>query len=180
MDDDRGTLLNAMEGDEEEEYEFRMMFSDLSGRVGALNWALSDNKVNEYFDDFLVGILGNRYRTVGWDGFQEDYYGLTGFESELAVTASGNRLMKLTKETLLSIAGQCIGIVISFLDVRHQYDYLKASFDILKDQNTAILETITAVSEAYEAAAAEAFRPYSEQTKRFTALLDTIPEREWI
>ena len=47
--------------------------------------------------------------------------------------------------------GQCFGILIAFLDLRQQYDYLKATFDILRDENTSLLQQIKAIDAAYDA-----------------------------
>jgi hypothetical protein len=177
-DDD--TLLNALDGDEEDEYEFRMLFGDLSAKCDFLNEAMADNYVTEHLDDFLVGCLGGRYCVIGYDGYEEDYFGLTRFESGLAQTESGKRLMRLTKEQLLSVAGQVMGIVISFLDVRQKYDYLRATFDILKDQNTSILDNIKAIEEAYEKAANENFYDGQPNTRLFNTLLSNLPDRAWL
>jgi hypothetical protein len=72
--DDDDTLLNALDGDEEEAYEFKMAFFDLEAKSESLYGCLRDSYVTEYFDDFLVGILGNRYNMVGYDSFEEDYF----------------------------------------------------------------------------------------------------------
>lgn len=75
------TLLNALIANEsdEEEYEFRIMFSDLSAECEKLQEILFDNYTTEHFDDFFVGIMcGNRspYELIGYDSFEEDYYRL--------------------------------------------------------------------------------------------------------
>ena len=74
IEDDSETLLAALDGDEEEEYEFKMMFFDLSAKCDRLSEVLYDGYGAEYFDDFLVGVAGNRYELVGYDGYEEDYY----------------------------------------------------------------------------------------------------------
>jgi predicted nuclease with TOPRIM domain len=174
------TLLNALDGDSEEEYEFRIAFSDLEGKVEELSSMLYQSDAKEYFDDCTVGLIGNRYKTVGYDMMQEDYFGLTGYEAELAHTLSGQRMMKHTKQEMLSIIGQCLGIVMAFLDIRHSYDYLKAVFDILRDSNTALLKTIKDIEAAYYAAEKEGFVSYAKETRRFESLLCMLPDIAWI
>jgi hypothetical protein len=177
MGDDEA-LLDAMNGDDEEAFEFKMLFGDLSALCERLDGSIRDNYVTEHFDDFFVGLLGNRYDLVGYDYFQEDYYSLTRFEGDLAQTESGKRLMRLTKEQIIAVAGQCIGILMSFLDLRHKYDYLKASFDVLKDQNTSILDSIKAIEQAYEKAEADGF--CGENGKAFDWHLSGLPDKYWI
>jgi hypothetical protein len=177
---DSDTLLNALDGDDEAEYEFRMAFSDLSAKIESLNDALRDSCVQEYFDDCTVGLIGNRYTTIGYDSVQEDYFGLTRFEQELAYTESGKKLTRRTKQEMISIIGQCLGIVMAFLDIRHSYDYLKATMDILRDENTSLLQIIKDIETQYKAAEERDFSPYTDETRRFDALLSRLPERAWI
>jgi hypothetical protein len=179
MSDD-STLLDAMDGDEDDAFEFQMLFCDLSGKCESLMNAVEESGVQENFDDFMVGMLGNRYKAVGYDSVEEDYFSLTRFEGELAKTESGKRLLRLKKEELLSVCGQCIGTAIAFLDVRQSYDYLKATFDILKDKNTSVLQNIKAVEAAYDEAATEGFIFYSPKTREFEQLILQLPERTWL
>lgn len=184
-DQDDETLLNALDGDEEDAYEFRMAFSDLEakanelvdlfysmGRSGDITWRV--------YDDCTVALVGNRYNLVGFDGTEEDYFSLTGYERNLACKEAGKRIMRMTKADMLSTIGQCMGILVAFLDVRQSYDYLKATFDILRDENTSLLDTIKAIDTAYEAAEAVGFQNWYEEEKCFDRLLDCLPNRAWI
>jgi len=177
MSDDE-TLTSALNVDDEEAYEFRMLFMDLSAKCEKLDGILREEYVSEHFDDFLVGMLGNRFNTIGYDGYEEDYYNLTRYESELAQSESGKRALRLTKEQLLSTCGHCLGIVISFLDVRHSFDYLKASFDILKENNTSILKVIKDIEALYEKAVDDGF--YGENKKLFNAYIEGLPDEVWL
>lgn len=180
MESDGETLLNALDGDEEDEWEFRMAFTDLDGKAENLRNMLDDIDIREYFDDCTVGLIGNRYKTVGYDDFEEDYFSLTSFEQELAYSEAGKKFMRRTKQEMISIIGQCWGIVISYLDIRQKYDYLKATFDILKDENTSILKNIADINEAYEAASKEGFYEYSKEFRRFETLVNDLPGRIWL
>lgn len=179
MSDDE-TLLNALDGDEDDECEFKMMFCELSAKCDNLMEAIRDADLQEYFDDFLVAIVGNKYNALGYDSYEEDYFHLTSYEGGLAQTESGKRIMRLTKPEMLSIAGQCFGTALAFLDVRYSYDYLKATFDILKDENTSILQIVKDIEAAYEEASKEDFYEYSDETRRFENLVSQLPERIWI
>lgn len=184
-DQDDETLLNALDGDEEDAYEFRMAFSDLEAKAEHLNSLLYElrsygDTIWRVYDDCTVALIGNRYNVVGYDGFEEDYFSLTSYEKELAHTEAGKRLMRMTKADILSAIGQSMGILVSFLNLRQSYDYLKATFDILRDVNTSLLDTIKEIDAAYEAAAKVDFHSWCEETKHFDRLLDCLPDQAWI
>jgi hypothetical protein len=180
MGDGDDTLLNALDGEEDEEYEFRMAFSDLIGKTEQLREAICNSEVRECFDDCTVGLIGNRYTTIGYDMEEEDYFGLTSYEQGLAYTLSGKRLMAKTKPEMLSTIGQCVGIIVAFLDIRQTYDYLKVTMDILRDENTSLLSAIKAIEVAYELADKAAFSRYDEATREFNSMIANLPERTWI
>jgi predicted nuclease with TOPRIM domain len=82
---------------------------------------------------------------------------------------------------MIATIGQCLGILLAFFDLRQQYDYLKATFDILRDENTSLLQTIKEIDAAYEAIAIERrWNRSSEAVRRFDALLYNLPDRVWI
>lgn len=168
MEDDE-TLLDALDGDSDEEYEFRMMFSDLSAKIERLRDTLYDTYVTEHFDEFMVAIIGNKYNVIGYDSFEEDYFDLTMYETELAQTESGKRIMRLKKEEIISVCGQCLGIVTSYLDVEYTYKYFKASYDVLKDNNVSLLKIVKDINDAYE-----------NNASYLDTLIRDLPDRYWI
>lgn len=186
-DQDDETLLNALDGDEEEAWEFKMAFADLEAKAEQLaytiedcfSWGVSDDPERDY-NDCTVALIGNRYSMVGFDGEEEDYFSLTGYDTELACTEAGKRLMRRTKADMLSTIGQCVGIMVAFLDLRQQYDYLKATFEILRDENTSMLKQIKEIEAAYEAANAKGWYSWHPEVKRFEQLLGCLPDRAWI
>lgn len=181
MDNDDETLLNALDGDEEAEYEFRVAFSELESKAEQLNDVLCDHDIGDYFDDCTVALIGNRYKVVGYDSVEEDYYSLASYDSEIAYTESGKRLMRRTKADMLSIIGQCMGITLAVIDLRQSYDYLRATMDILRDKNTSLLQVIREIDDAYEAAYEAGFEyAWQDECKRFDALLSRIPDRTWL
>lgn len=176
---DGDSLLDALDGDEEEEYEFRMAFCELDSKVTNLQDQLYDNiweRAGVQFDDCLVALVGNRYRMVGFDGFEEDYYSLTSYEEGLAYTEAGERIMRLTKKDMLSCIGQVVGIAMAVLDIRQQYDYLKATMDVLRGENHAILQVVKEIEAAYEEAAEDNFW----STGKLDRLIDQLPDRAWL
>lgn len=187
MSQDDDTLLNALDGDEEDAWEFRMAFADLEAKADELDRAIQelrrwdeDDEFERTYNDCTVALIGQRYTLIGYDSYEEDYYGLTGYERELAQTEAGKRLMRLTKAEMISTIGQCVGILVAFLDLRQQYDYLKAAFDVLRDENTSMLQQIREIEDAYQEAAREGWCYGSEAVKRFDQLLAALPDRAWI
>lgn len=185
-DQDDDTLLNALDGNEDEVWEFKMAFADLEAKADSLEEVIGelygwDGDMERTFNDCTVALIGNRYRTIGFDSEEEDYFALTAYEEGVAQTEAGKRLMRRTKADMIATIGQCLGILLAFFDLRQQYDYLKATFDILRDENTSLLQTIKEIDAAYEAIAAEKrWNRSSEAVRRFDALLYDLPDRVWI
>lgn len=185
IESDEETLINALDGDEEEEYEFKMAFADLNGKAYQLQEQLYAHvgdygRMSDVFDDCTVALIGNRYKTIGFDAEEEDYFSLSSYEQELAFTESGKKIMRMTKQEMLSTIGQCLGITLAFMDVRQSYDYLKSTFDILRDENTSMLKKIKEINAAYEAANEKGFCSWENETKEFESLISVLPERFWI
>ncbi len=184
-DQDDETLLNALDGDDEDVWEFKLAFSHLEAKADELfemiyELCRYEDDFGQVYDDCTVALIGNRYQTIGYDSFEEDYYALTGYEPGLAQTESGKRLMRRTKAEIISIIGQCFGILIAFLDLRQQYDYLKATFDILRDENTSMLQQVREIDAAYKALVTADLSARSEAEKKFDRLLSALPDRVWM
>lgn len=182
--DDEDSLLAALDGDVEEEFEFRLAFADLEGQAENLARALEDigwyEKDGVEFDDCLVALIGNRYEVIGFDAVVEDYFSLCDYDEDLAYTEAGERLMRLTKKEMLSRIGQTVGITMAVLDLRQQYDYLKATMDILRGENQSILKVVKEIEEVYKQAEAENFDEWYASTKRLDQLLAMLPDRAWL
>lgn len=180
MGEDEEIILSALDGNEEALWEFKMLFSDMENKCEMLLQQIHESYLAEQeFDDCMTGLLGNRYKLVGFDIFEEDYFALTGWDSELAFTEAGQRLVRLTKKELLSRIGQCMGITIAYLDLRQQYDYLKATLDILRDENTSFLQVIKDIETLYQEANTEKFDKSARATKELDKLIETMPDKIW-
>lgn len=173
---EEAALIDALDGDEEEAFEFRMTFSDLSGECEQLNDLLRNEYVCEFFDEFLAGISdGSGMRMVGYDTYEEDYYGLTSFEGRNGCQEAKKRLERLTKAELLSAANQVFRVIVCFLNVRYKYDYLKASFDVLKGENTAFLDIIRQIEKEYDDACDD-----WKAAQKFDTVVSALPDRVWV
>ena len=181
--DDEEALIDALDGDDEDALEFKMLFSTLSAECDILNEAFYENYITKHFDDFFVVIMtgGNgSFSMVGYDSYEEDYYLLTQYENKFASDESVKRLKRLTKDELISVCGQCFGIAMSYFNVRYKYDYLRAAYDVLKDKNASYLETVKEIERAYSDADEDDWYEYSEYVREFERLIEALPERAWV
>ena len=173
-------LVAALDGDEDEAYEFKMAFADIEAKCDTLRSAIEELgwDASDYFDDCTVALLGRTHRLVGYDTYEEDYYALTSYESDLAETEVGKRLMKFTKADLIGKIGQCMRITLAYIDLRQQYDYLQSALDVLRGENQSILKIIKEVDAAYNEIFTEISNSDSERT--FERLVCDLPDRVWI
>ena len=188
------TLLNALDGDDDDAWEFRMAFADLESQCEQMREDLDrlnewdyDDLVGDHFDVFFAGIgaasVGGGM--MGYDAYEEDYYGLEpGWETTLAERDAADKLKRLTKDKLIALTGVAFRIAVNFLSLRSRFDDLKAAMDILREQNTALLKQVKAIEDLYEQSISEGFSEYdfnkSANEKALDRLLDTLPERAWI
>jgi len=88
--------------------------------------------------------------------------------------------MRLTKKDMLATIGQSVGVLISFLDVRQRYDYLKAALDVVREENNSILKLLSNIQAAYVRAEAAGFLWHQEATVEFDRLVGELPDRVWV
>jgi hypothetical protein len=163
---------------EDDREDFLMAAMEIQEKIDIISYALQDNEITEYFDDFMVGIIGNQYNMVGYDGFEEDYFNLLKYEAEAGKREAGKRLMRLTKEQMIAVAGQCMGTYLAFYDLQRDYDYLRASFDVATGNNLAVEKVLREICAMYDAVMNE---PYGgENTNKFNSLLGCLPDIVWV
>lgn len=181
LEGDNGVLESFFDDNEDEEFEFKMAFSTLGAECEQL-WELlaKADEIKEYFDDCTVALIGNRYRLLGYDDYEEDYYSLTSYDAHLSHTIAGKRIMRMTKSEMLSTIGQCVGILLAFCNVQYKYEYLKSTLDIIRDENMSVIKTIKEVEEAYENAQKAGFSRLDESFRIFEKLIQELPEKIWI
>ena len=187
FEDDDETLINALDGNEDDAYEFKMMFADLSAECERMMEDLEDdwNCIPECFDLFFVGIGGSDAGggLLGWDSYEGDYFGLQcsdGYAEEQAV----EKLKRMKKEELITNATMCFRIYHAYIGIRHRYDCLKASMDILKDENTGYLQLVKQIEEVYEKANEKNFfdsiSESAKPTRELERLANCMPQEAWI
>lgn len=186
-DDEMEIIIDALGGDEEEARGVRLMFCDLAAKCEKLTGELNDwySEAPKYFNDFFVGCVGNKlssygYDMGGFDTYEEDYFSLMSYDIEIAQTEAGKRLMSLTKAELIAKAGQCIGIALAFLDIRYQFDYLKSTVDILKEESVATMKAMQEINKIYDKAESDCFGYRSESTKILDSYINMLPDEVWV
>lgn len=177
LDTDEDTLVNALDGDEDEAWEFKMMFSDLCAECEKMQEDLEEEWVPDCFDRFFVAIgAGESYGgLLGYDTFEQDYFGISCTD-EFAENEARKTLKRLSKDDLIEASRQCFRVYESFVALSSRYDSLKAALDILRDGNTGYLQMVKRIEELYEEAAEQNFR----YTGEFDRFLSMLPQEAWI
>lgn len=141
-EDGTDSLINALDGDEDEAYEFKMAFADLCAECDRMSEDLNEEWVPECFDIFFVAVgAGESYGGIlGWDSFEQDYFDISCTDS-FAEDEAKKKLKQMTKDNLIAAARQCFKIYHAYIGLRNRYDSLKAAIDILRDQAIRILDT---------------------------------------
>ena len=180
-DGDGETLLNALDGNEDEAYEFRMMFADLSAECEKMQEDLQEEYIPECFDAFFTAV-NTEGTLLGWDPYEGDYMGLgSSYEDEKAVEEAKKKMQRKTKDQILEIARYCFKIFQAYIGIRHRYDCLKAAMDILKDENTGYIQIVKQIEEVYEKAVKDGFyRGFGPHAAEFDRLISCMPQEVWI
>lgn len=184
VDGDEETLINALDGDEDDAYEFKMMFSDLVAECEQMQEDLRNEYIPEYFDLFFAAI-NKGGEMLGYDIYEHDYYGLSSFESGWANEEAVKKMKTLTKDKLIEAAQCCFGIYQAYIGLQHRYDCIKAALDILRDENTGYLQMIKQIEKLYEKANEETngfkWDLSSFQSLRdFDRIIENMPPEAWI
>lgn len=182
-DDGSDSLINALAGDEDEAYEFKIAFGDLCAECDQMRSDLKEAWVPECFDIFFVAAgAGELYGgLLGFDSYEQDYFGLSCTDA-FAEDEAKKKLKQLTKDDMIAAVRQCFKVYQSYIGLRNRYDSLKAAIDILRDQNTGVLQVVKEIEKLYEAASEEQgqYAKYSKAWRDFERYTDTLPQETWI
>ena len=182
-DDGEDTLINALNGDEDEAYEFKMEFADLCAECERMFEDLKEEWVPECFDIFFVSAgAGESYGgLLGFDEYEGDYFGI-GCSNSWAEDEAKKKLKQMTKDELIASTRQCFNVFQAYIGLRNRYDSLKAAIDILRDQNTGHIQTVKEIERLYEEASKQQdrFAEYSKEWKEFERYIDALPPEAWI
>lgn len=183
-DTDEETLINALDGNEDEAYEFKMMFSDLCVECEQMLNDLREGWVPECFNKFFVAAgAGESFGGIlGYDSYEQDYYGIDCMDS-FAEDESKKALKRMTKDDLITATRQCFKVYQGYIALSYRHDCLKAALDILHDQNTGYLQMVKQIEEVYERAEKESlgFRyNFGEGVMELDRILGNMPQEAWI
>ena len=183
-DNDEESLVNALDGNEDEAYEFKMAFTDLESQLDQFQADLDEAYVSEYFD-LLFPAVGASYAGgyLGFDALEEDYYGLEPYEYSWAENEAAKKIMALTKKEILAAVGQCLKIIYSYLGIRYRYDCLEAAIEVLRGQNMERIKIIKGIEEQYDIAekSSEGFKWQNDaEVRKLDDMLREVPQEYWI
>lgn len=179
-DTDEETLINALDGNEDEAYEFKMMFADLCAECERMyedlqQWWL-DEDFEKAFDEFFVGIGGKEVGggLLGWDSYEQDYLRID--YDDFAENDAKKRLMKKKKEDILQTTGMAFKILMAYVGLKGRYDNLKSAMDILKAENTDYLKNIKKIESLYDDLEKNEYWKWGCDTKEFDAYVNALPQ----
>lgn len=179
-EDGNDSLVNALAGDEDEAYEFKMAFADLSAECERMFNDLQEEWVPDCFD--ILFVAAGSEDVIGWDSYEGDYFGISSYEAHLAEDDSKEKLKRMTKDELIAAMRQCFRIYQAYIGLRNRYDSMKAYIDILRDQNTGYLQVVKEIETMYEKAQEKQgdWAKYSKEWKEFERYTDALPQEAWI
>lgn len=182
-EDGEDSLINVLDGDEDEAYEFKIAFADLCAECERMQEDLQEEWIPKCFDIFFVAACAGESfgELLGWDSYEGDYFGIGNMDT-FAEDEAKKRLKQMTKDELIIATRQCFKVYQAYIGLRNRYDSLKAAIDILRNQNTGLLQAIKEIEELYEQAAEHQglYAEYSKEWKEFERYTDALPPEAWI
>lgn len=182
-EDGEDSLLNALDGDQDEAFEFKMAFADLCAECEAMQADLNEEWIPECFDLLFVAAgAGEQFGgLLGYDSYEGDYFGIDCMDAWSEDEAK-KKLKQLTKDELIAAIRQSFKVYQSFIGLSARYDSLKAAIDILRDKNTGVLQAVKEIEKLYEAASLEQgiYAEYSKAWKDFDRYADALPQEAWL
>ncbi|MCM1225315.1 MAG: hypothetical protein NC548_63780 [Lachnospiraceae bacterium] len=181
-EDGEDSLINALDGDEDEVFEFKMAFADLCAECDKMRNDLQEEWVPECFDIFFVAIGAGEYSSLlGWDSYEGDYFGI-GCSSSFIEDDAKKKLKQMTKDDMIAAARQCFKVYHAYIGLRNRYDSLKAALDILHDQNTGYLQAVKEIERLYEAVSENEWTrdEWSKAAREWKMYTDSLPQEAWI
>ena len=182
--DDKDNLVNALDGDEDEAYEFKMALSDLAAELEQFEEDLREEYIPECFDDLFPAAGADFFGGyIGFDSYEQDYYGLQAYEYGWAEKEAEKKICRMTKKELLEAVGACLKVYSSYVALQYRYDCLEASLNIIREKNLEGLKLVKAIEEQYVKAEEDSdhFKyEYGPEVRKLENMLNQIPQEYWI
>ncbi len=183
-DNDEESLVHALDGDEDEAYEFKMAFSDLEAELEQFQGDLDSEYVSDYFDVLFPAVKASYAGGyLGFDQYEGDYYGLEPYDYSFAEDEAAKKIMSLTKKEILEAVGQCLKIAYQYMAIRYRYDCLDAAIEILRGKNMERIRVVKGIEEQYLVAekSSDGFRwKYDKEVQTLDNMLKQVPQEYWI
>lgn len=181
IETDDDTLTDALNGDEDEAYEFKMLFADLCSECEMMSSDIEEEWVPECFDIFFCAAVSDASDyggMLGYDSYEHDYYGITAYEEKFGQEVAIAQLERMTKKDLICAVRQCMNVFTAYMGLSDRYNSLKASLDILKGKNSGYLQLIKRIDALYNKASEE--DNLLEANKEWERLLDALPQEAFV
>lgn len=178
-EDGTNSLLNALDGNEDEAYEFKMAFADLCAECEQMRVDLEEEWIPECFDLFFVAAGAGNFAggLLGWDSYEKDYFGIDCM-SGFAEDEAKKKLKQITKDELIASVRQCLKVYHAYIGLNSRYNNLKAAIDILRDQNTGYLQTVKEIERLYREAVGA--NDWSKEELKWKLYTDALPQEAWL
>lgn len=182
--EDEENLVHALNGDEDEAYEFKMAFSDLAAELEEFEKDLRNEYVPECFDELFPAAGADYFGGyLGFDTYEHDYYGIQAYEYNWAEQEAEKKICRLTKKELLEAVGACLKIYSAYVALQYRYDCLEASLKIIQEKNLEGLKLVKAIEEQYEKAEEDSSHflyEYGKEVDKLNRMLGQVPQEYWI
>lgn len=186
--EDEDLLIDALDGDEDEAYEFKMMFCDLSAEcermsedLESLTW--NDEDFEKVFNTFFVSIgAGADFDGyLGFDSYEEDYCGIEDYSESWLEKDAAKKIERMTKHEIVEAARRCFRVYQGYIALRYRHDCLKASVDILQQKNLGQIQMVKRFTELYDRAdeLTDGFKYGYKDDTDLDKVLAAIPQEMW-
>lgn len=178
-DDGEDSLINALDGDDDEAYEFKIAFADLCAECNRLSEDIQEEWIPKCFDIFFVA--AGAKDLLWWDEYEGDYFGISSTEN-FAEDEAKKQLKRMTKDELIESVRRCFKVYQAYIGLRNRYDSLKAAIDVLRDQNTGYLQVVKEIERLYDEVDKNIWtrNEYSKESREWKQYTDALPQEAWI
>lgn len=131
-------------GDEGYYNDYKEQFDMLAEGAELMLNAIDELSYDEsIWNDITVGLLGIKYKVLGFDSKELDYFEMMNdYEEDWAVEEAKKRLMRMTKSDLIDNFGNVLRTLLLFFDLKASHDCLVSVVEEL-DERAAIMINCT-------------------------------------
>ena len=135
----------------------------------------SHNYDEDEFNLAAVSVLGRRYKVLGYDVVEEDYYAMFDNAEEWATDEAARKFKTRTKDEMLRTWSKLLTVIITYLDVKSAWDGIMYAIELINNEGTKLEKVMNAVERAYKNLWGD-----RASEKDFALAVSKIPQRMWI